>query len=56
MRMSTKRTGGISIVVGEEEVATGGEIEVGDRVGKEVLLDEGVCLGSQSSMDSVGRE
>ena len=53
--MSTKRTGGISIVVGSEEVMIGGETDAGVGIGKEVLLGEGVCLGSQSLTDSVGR-
>ena len=47
---STKRTGGISIVVGDKEMAAG------DGVGKEVLLGEGVCLGNQGSMFSEGKE
>ena len=41
--MLTERTGGISIVVGDEEMAKG------DGVGKEELLGEGVCLGNQGS-------
>ena len=53
MGMLTERTGGISIVVGGEAVTMEGETEVGDRVGKEVLLGEGVCRGNQSSIDSV---
>ena len=30
-------------------------MDAGDGVGKEELLGEGVCLGCQSSMGSVGR-
>ena len=47
---STERTEGISIVVGDEEMT------VGDGVGNEVLLGEGVCLGDQGSMFSEGME
>ena len=47
---STERTGGISIVIGDEEIIAG------DGVGKEVLLGEGVCLGNQGSMFSEGME
>ena len=39
----TERMGGISIVVGEEEMAKG------DGAGKEELLGEGVCFGNQGS-------
>ena len=31
------------MVVGSEEVTTGGEMDVGDGVGKEVLLGKEVC-------------
>ena len=48
--MSTERTGGISIVAGEEEIGKG------DGVGKEVLPGEGVCFGNQGSMFSEGME
>ena len=37
---STERTGGISIVVGGEEM------DAGDGIGNEVLLGEGVYLGN----------
>ena len=47
--------GGISIIGQGDIVTMGGEMDAGDRVGKEVLLDEGVCLGSQSSTGPVGR-
>ena len=32
------------------------ETVVGDGIGKEVLLGEGVCLGNQGSMSSEGME
>ena len=41
--MSTERTGGISIVGGDEEIAKG------DGVGNEELLGDRVCLGNQGS-------
>ena len=47
---STERTGGISIVVGGEEMAAG------EGMGNEVLLGEGVYLGNQGSMFSEGME
>ena len=47
---STERTGGISIVVGEEEMGAG------DSIGNEVLLGEGVYLGNQGSIFSEGIE
>ena len=47
---STERTGGISIVVGGDEMAAG------EGIGKEVLLGEGVYLGNQGSMFSDGME
>ena len=47
--MLTERTGGISIVGGDEEISKG------DRVGKVELLGDGVCLGNQGSTCS-GRE
>ena len=50
-----ERMEGISMVEGREVVTTGGETDVGDGMGKEVLLGEGVCLWSQSSMGLVGR-
>ena len=40
----TERTGGISIVVGDEEIAKG------DGAGKEELLGKGVYLGNQGSV------
>ena len=46
--MLTERMGGISIVVGDEEIANG------DRAGNEELLGEGVCLKNQGSA-CVGR-
>ena len=36
-------------------VITGEEMDKGDGVGKEEPLGSGVCSGSQSPMDSVGR-
>ena len=45
--MSTERTGGISIVVGEEIIA-------GEGIGKEVLLGEGVYRRNHGSMFSEG--
>ena len=54
MRMLTERTEGISIVDRGEEVTTG-DIDKGDRVGKEELLGGRVCSGIQSSACSVGR-
>ena len=41
-----ERTGEISIVGGGEEVTMGGEMDRGDRVGKEELLGGRVCSGS----------
>ena len=38
--MSTERTEGISIVVGDEDIGKG------DGTGNEVLLGEGVCFGN----------
>ena len=55
MEMSTERTGGISIVDEGEDVTTGGDIDKGDRVGKEELLGSGVCSGIQSSTCLEGR-
>ena len=43
-----ERTGGISIIDRGEEVTTGEEIDKEDGVGKEELLDSGVCSGIQS--------
>ena len=43
-----ERTGGISIVVGGEEMTAG------EGIGNEVLLGEGVYLGNQGSMFSEG--
>ena len=40
---STERTGGISIVVGDEDIAKK------DGVGNSELLGDGVCLGNQGS-------
>ena len=54
--MLTERTGGISIVGRDEDVTTGEEKDRGDRVGKSGLLDSGVCLGSQSSVRSMGKK
>ena len=54
--MSTKRTGGISIVDEGKEVTTRGEMDRGDGVGKEELLSGGVCSGCQSLTCSVERE
>ena len=45
-----ERTGGISIIGGEEE------IDKGDGVGKSGPLGGGVCSGSQSSACSVGKK
>ena len=56
MEMSTDRTGGISTLGGDEEVATGEERDRGDRVGKAEPLGSGVCLGSQSLARSVGKK
>ena len=53
--MLTERMGGISIIGGGKEVTSGEEIDRGDRVGKEELLDGRVCSGSQSSVHSVER-
>ena len=55
METLTERTGRISKVDGGEVLTTGGEMDVGDGVGKEELLDKGVCLGSQSLMGLVER-
>ena len=41
--MSTERTGGISIVTGEEDITKG------DGVGNSELLGDGVCLENQGS-------
>ena len=54
--MLTERTGGISIVGGDEDVTTGEEKDNGEGVGNSGLLDGGVCLGSQSSARSVERK
>ena len=48
MGTSTERTGGISIVVGDEDIGKG------DGVGNEVLLGEGVCFGNQGLIFSEG--
>ena len=53
--MLTERMESISTVDGGEEVTIGGETDVRDKVGKEELLGEGVCLGSHSLIGSVGR-
>ena len=53
--MLIERTEGISIIDGGEVVTSRGEIDKGDRIGKEELLGGRVCLGSQSSIGSVGR-
>ena len=52
--MLTERTGGISIIGGEEEVAMK-EIGKGDGVGKSELLDNGVYSRSQSLACSMER-
>ena len=44
MGTSTERMGGISIVIGDEDIARG------DRVGKVELLGNEVCLGNQGSV------
>ena len=54
--MSTERMGGISIVGRDEDVTTGEDIDKEDRIGKEEPLGGGVCLGSQSSVHSVGKK
>ena len=57
MGTSTERTGGISIVDGGKDIATGeDEMDRGDGVGNEEPLDGRVCLGSQSSAWSEERE
>ena len=48
-----ERTRGISIVHRGEDVTTGGEIDKGDRVGKEEPLGSEVCSGDQSSVYSM---
>ena len=55
--MSTDRTGGISIVDGEEEVVTTeDEMFKGDGVGKAESWRDGVCMGDQRSAGSGMRE
>ena len=51
----TERTGGISIVGGDEEVTTGEEMDRGDGAGNIELLGDGVCRGSHS-LACLGRE
>ena len=53
--MMTDRTGGISIVGGNEVVTMGEEIDRGDGVGKVELLGGGVCSGNHKSVCSVER-
>ena len=56
MGMLTERMGGISIVDGREDVATGEEIDNGGGVGKYGPLGSGVCLESQSLAYSVRKK
>ena len=54
MGTSIERMEGISIAGGGEDVATGDEMDRGDGVRKEELLDGRVYSGNQSSACSVG--
>ena len=53
--MSMDRTGGISIVGGEEMLATEEEIGNGDGTGKSDLFEDKVCSGNKRVACSVER-